>query len=169
MYLGACFATRQTKGNIRSKGTTMFIQSRIILSGAIILATVSATMSKDGGIPNLNIQKHCRADQAATDAFYRDKNVDSSSGPCILSEQHAREQLVRDWATFSALDKASCVHPAAYSPSYFEWIACIDTRVYVRQMRKEHPVATPVSKVCPMVKWQSNGEITSAVVCGSMR
>ena len=89
--------------------------------------------------PNLDIQKQCRKTQRATDEFTGTKNPDAFN-LCVKTEQSAREKLAeRFWATPSALDKTTCIHPADWSPSYFEWLGCLDTREYMRTQRKDRP------------------------------
>ena len=58
---------------------------------------------------------------------------------CVLSPNKAREKSLPSGGQLPQLDKTSCVHPAVWSPSYFEWLGCLDTRVYAREMRKDHP------------------------------
>jgi hypothetical protein len=139
----------------------MHIRSRIIIAGAIVLA--SAALSKDG-VPKIDLEKQCQKTQNATDALTGRKNPDAFD-LCVKNEQSAREKLVERWATIPASDKASCIHSTDWSPSYLEWLECIDTRVYVRTMRKEHPTAMPASKLSPTVNWQTNGSITNVVAC----
>jgi hypothetical protein len=135
-----------------------------LVARAIILMAASAALSKDDGLPKLDIQKQCQKTQKATDEFTGTKNPDAFN-LCVRTEQSAREKLAERWATTSALDKTSCVHPAGWSPSYFEWLACLDTRDYMRTLRKDHPEAMVVSKLCPIVYWQLDGSITSVVTC----
>ena len=116
----------------------MHIRSKIVVAGAIVLMAASAALAKDGGVPELDIQKQCQKTQIATDEFTGTKNP-GAFDLCVKTEQSAREKLAERWPTTSTLDKASCVHPAVWSPSYFEWLACLDTRDYVRTMRKDHP------------------------------
>ena len=111
--------------------SAMHIRSRIVVAGAIILMAASAALSKDGGLPKLDIQKQCQKTQKATDEFTGTKNPDAFN-LCVRTEQSAREKLAERWATTSALDKTSCVHPEDWSPSYFEWLGCLDTRDYMR-------------------------------------
>jgi hypothetical protein len=142
----------------------MSIRLRMIISVAVVLMAGSAASSKDGALPTLDIQNHCRANQGTTDAMFGNKNTNAFD-LCVNSEQGAHDTLVGRWATISAVDKTSCVHPAAYSPSYFEWLGCIDTRVYVQKMRTDHPVSLSDSGRCPIVKWQSTGSIATVVAC----
>jgi hypothetical protein len=142
----------------------MHIWSRIVVAGTIVLIVASAALAKDGGLPKLDIQKQCQKTQIATDELTGTKNP-GAFDLCVRTEQSAREKLAERWATISALDKASCVHPALWSPSYFEWLGCLDTRDYVRTMRKDHPESMAASKLCPIVNWQLDGSITSVVTC----
>jgi hypothetical protein len=144
--------------------TTMHIRSRIIISGAVVLLASSAALSRDDVLPKIDLQKQCQTTQNATDALTGTKNPNAFD-LCINSEQNAREKLIERWATIPAADKASCIHSTDWSPSYFEWLGCIDTRVYVRTMRAEHPTSMPASGLCPTVNWQPNGSITNVVAC----
>ena len=143
---------------------SLHIRSRIVVAGAIVLMAASAALSKDGGLPKLDIQKQCQKTQKATDEFTGTKNP-AAFDLCVRTEQSAREKLAERWATTSALDKISCVHPAVWSPSYFEWLGCLDTRDYVRAMRKDHPELMAASKLCPIVNWQIDGSVASVVTC----
>ena len=98
----------------------------------------SAALSKDGGLPEFDIQKQCQKTQRATDELTGTKNP-GALDLCLKSEQSAREKLAERWATTSALDKTSCIHPADWSPSYFEWLGCLDTRDTCERMRKGSP------------------------------
>ena len=142
----------------------MRIRLRIIISGAIVLMAASAALSKDGVLPQLDLQKQCRTTQKATDDLTGTKNPDAFD-LCIKSEESAREKIVGRWATIPPSDKIGCIHPADWSASYSEWLGCVDAREYVRTMRKEHPTSLPASKLCPTVSWQSDGAITNVVAC----
>ena len=148
---------------VLKKDTAMYTLSRIAISCAVILMTFSAALS-DGGLPQFDIQKQCQKTQRAADELIGTKNPGAFDS-CVRNEQSAREKLVERWATTSALDKTSCVHPTGYSPSYSEWLGCLDTRDLVRTMRKDHPESMAASELCPKVNWQKDGSITSVVAC----
>jgi hypothetical protein len=84
----------------------MYSRLRIIISGAIVLMATSAALSKDSGLPQLDLQKQCRANQNATDALTGTKNPNAFD-LCVKSEQSAREKLVARWTTIPPLDKTS--------------------------------------------------------------
>jgi hypothetical protein len=46
----------------------------MIISGAIILMAASAALSKDGGLPQFDIQKQCQKVQRAADELTGTKN-----------------------------------------------------------------------------------------------
>ena len=54
---------------------------------------------------------------------------------CLSSEQAAREQLTKQWATYSPTEKAQCVQPSVYLPSYIEWLTCLEME---EDLRKSH-------------------------------
>lgn len=142
----------------------MHIQSIIIVTGTIFLAAASAALAGDGNLSKIDIQAVCRTRQATVDAVFSNQNS-STFESCTSSEQDARNKLLERWGTIPAEDKISCVHPAAYSPSYLEWLGCIVTREYVRALRAERPVAAPPRGPCPTVEWKSDGTIVGVVSC----
>jgi len=146
----------------------MYIRSRVIISGIIVLTAASAALSKDGVLPKIDIQKQCQSTQKATDDLTGTKNPNAFD-VCVKGEQGARDKLIERWPTISAVDRASCIHPTDWAASYIEWLGCIDTKVYVRTLRTEHPDTTPASTLCPTVKWQSDGSIASVAACDVRR
>jgi hypothetical protein len=55
---------------------------------------------------------------------------------CVADERAAREQLLKNWATYPASAEAACVQPQEYLPSYIEWQTCIDMTQAVPELRK---------------------------------
>jgi hypothetical protein len=141
----------------------MYILSSFCISCAIVFTT-SAALSKDGGLPQLDIQKQCQKVQRAAEEMTGTK-IPGVLDSCVQNEQSAREKLVQRWGTTSASDKTSCVHPTGWSPSYSEWLGCLDTRDYTRTLRKDHAKSLAASQLCPTVNWQLDGSITSVVAC----
>jgi hypothetical protein len=158
----------------------MFIRSKIAISGAAIFAAACAAQAKGGGPPTIDIQSVCRATDKEIHAVFSDitRNV---YDVCMTDEQDARAQLVKTWATLAASDKARCVQPAGYLPSYVEWLTCLDMARDVRTMRKEQAVSPTVGisahaestqhggtsgiKECPIVQWRDDGSIASLRAC----
>jgi hypothetical protein len=51
--------------------------------------------------------------------------------------QKARDQIVKDRATYAAADKVQCMRTDVYLPSYVEWLTCLEMERDVRKMRQE--------------------------------
>jgi hypothetical protein len=83
---------------------------------------------------------------------------------CMSDETTARDQLEKDWASFPTSNKARCIQPKEYLPSYVEWITCLEMTRDVKAMRKGQPeIATTVDK-CPVVRFDEDGTIVSVVI-----
>jgi hypothetical protein len=52
------------------------------------------------------------------------------------SEQKARDQIIKDRATYSSADKALCMRTDVYLPSYVEWLTCLEMERDVRKMER---------------------------------
>ena len=141
----------------------MFTTSKIIMSVAIILAAVSAALARDGGLPKLNIESSCRASANAVSASTG--TTSDTLDSCVSDENDARKQLEKDWAMYQASDKARCIQPKEYTPSYIEWLTCLEMNRDVRVTRKGQPaISTSVDK-CPAVRFRQDGTIVSVNAC----
>jgi hypothetical protein len=142
----------------------MHIRSMIVISSAVALMAATAALSKDGVLPKIDLEKQCTKSQNVTDSLTGTKNPGSFDS-CIKNEQSARDKLIERWAAIPASDKATCIRPTEFSPSYSEWLGCLDTRDHTRTLREKSPSPMRTSELCPIVNWNSNGEITSVVAC----
>jgi hypothetical protein len=61
---------------------------------------------------------------------------------CLDSEQKARDQIVKDRATYSSAYKAQCMRTDVYLPSYVEWLTCLEMERDVRKMKGEDQFGT---------------------------
>ena len=68
---------------------------------------------------------------------------------CLSSEQAARNQIIKDWTTYSSTDKAYCVQPTVYLPSYVEWLTCLEMEKEVRSERSASPMTPSPSRASP--------------------
>ena len=141
----------------------MFTKSQIIILVATILAAVSTTLAKDGGLPKLNVENNCRASENAVAAATG--TTSDTLASCVSDENDARKQLEKAWATYPASDKARCIQPKEYTPSYVEWLTCLGMDQDVRALRKGQPaISTSVDK-CPVVRFRQDGTIVSVNAC----
>jgi hypothetical protein len=141
----------------------VFIQSKTIVSAALVLAAASTALAKDGGLPKLNTEYGCHASEKALATA---TGVDSDNfSSCMSDENDARKQLEKNWATYPASDKAACIQPKEYTPGYVEWLTCLEMDREVRALRKGQPdISSSVDK-CPAVRYRQDGTIVSVNAC----
>src|SRR5437762_8080392 len=156
----------------------MFTKSKNALSAAIILAAASPALARSSALPNIDLQVLCQASQS--DA------PENLFGSCLKDEQGAREQLLKSWSTVPAVDKARCLQPTTYMPSYVEWLTCVEMAGDVGKMRKEQSASSmsalgkPTSPSaghhslnyrtgsrasCPVVQFRQDGSIAGMNAC----
>ena len=51
--------------------------------------------------------------------------------------QKARDQIVKDLATYASADKKQCMRTDVYIPSYVEWLTCLEMERDVRKERRQ--------------------------------
>ena len=131
----------------------------------VIIAVTSAARAKNGGIPNLDIEFACHSSERAVSAIISVTSDIYKS--CLDDENEARNQLDKTWASFAASDKARCIQPREYLPSYVEWLTCLELTRDVKEMRKGRPAPTSSDiHECPVVRFLEDGTITSVdTVC----
>ena len=161
----------------------MFRSSLTTVAAAIIvLGAASASPANvrgGGGPPTVDVQKACRENIAALGTLLG-SDIEQTINVCLMDEQAARDQIVKDWATYPAIAKARCVQPNEYLPGYVEWQTCLEMTKDVVKMRQDrekngsasttigqsskHRVA-PATSDCPVVKYQENGDIEYVTNC----
>jgi hypothetical protein len=137
-----------------------------VAAAAIILSTASTAAAKDGGPPTIDIQKTCRENVNALGTLLGSE-IPQNMDVCLMDEQNARDQIVKDWATYPAIAKTRCVQPKEYLPGYVEWQSCLDLTRDVLKLRKESATSgsTTGSPECPVVKYTDDGSIDYVINC----
>ena len=102
---------------------------------AFVLGFHVITAAADGA-PTIDFQATCRASvRAVFDAV--GNTTAATLDICIKQEESARAEMDRDWTTYPAADKEQCVHPKQFSPSYVEWLTCLENRREARKLPKQ--------------------------------
>jgi DNA repair exonuclease SbcCD ATPase subunit len=98
----------------------------------IMPATLSA---RSDDVPTLDVRPVCRgiASQSGLEAGLQRTSFEQ----CVQSEQTVREQLKKEWSTFTTADKSHCVTLAKTGgeSSYTELITCLEMARDVRALR----------------------------------
>jgi hypothetical protein len=86
-----------------------------------------------GGVPTLKVEPSCRA--AGVEGMIVGRTVDS----CLNDEKAARDQLAKDWGSYSADDKNHCLSMVSTggSPSYVELLSCLEMSRDAKKIAQE--------------------------------
>ena len=141
----------------------MITKSKFFVGAIVMLMATSMALAQGGGLPNLDIEAACHASEKAVAAIITAENDMFSS--CMSDEKEARDQLDKNWATYPAVDKASCIQPKEYMPGYVEWLTCMEMDRDVKAMRKTQPGPTSSTDKCPVVRYLEDGTIVSVKAC----
>lgn len=89
-------------------------------------------------VPNLDVKSLCRGIASQSSDPMAQNYPEVSFGRCIQAEQEDRDQLVKEWPTFSSNDKQHCVAEATMGgeSSYTELITCLEMARDVRESRQ---------------------------------
>ena len=165
----------------------MLAKATATAAALIVLGSASTSLAKDGGgPPTIDIQKTCRENVNAL-GMSLGAEIGQDLMVCLMDEQSARDQLVKDWASFPAIAKQRCVQPKEYLPGYLEWQVCLELTRDVLKMRKENTSSTKesasstsgssarrrasgrrngaVTGECPVVKYTEDGSIDYIINC----
>ena len=135
-----------------------------VATAAIIVSVASGAAARDSGPPTIDIQKTCRENVNALRTILG-QEIGQDMGVCLMDEQDARDQIVKDWATYPAIAKERCVQPKEYLPGYVEWQSCLELTRDVLKLRKERGSATAGTTDCPVVKYTDDGSIDYVINC----
>jgi hypothetical protein len=152
----------------------MFSKTKIALSAAMVLSTafpasaapkhrrvynmVPAARSDD--IPTLDVNPVCRgiASQSELEVGLQQTNFEQ----CVQSEHATREQLKKEWSTFTTADKSHCVTLAKTGgeSSYTELITCMEMARDVRELHSQGNISSATPQQVP----PAPGDTSSAPV-----
>jgi hypothetical protein len=147
-----------------------------VAAAAIVLGAASTSLARDrgGGPPTVDIQKTCRENTAALNTALGGE-IGQDLNVCLMDEQAARDQIIKDWATYPAIAKARCVQPREYLPGYVEWQTCLEMTQQVLKLQKESASGTTSGSAgrragtgkgeCPVVKYTEGGSIDYITNC----
>jgi hypothetical protein len=124
-----------------------FYKNAQLFCAAIVVAMITSAVlsARSDDIPTLDVLPVCRgiASQGELEAGLQQTNFEQ----CLQSEQAVREQLKKEWPTFSAADKQHCVALAKTGgeSSNTELITCLEMARDVRTLRSEEAASSRTS------------------------
>src|SRR5256886_16427780 len=88
-------------------------------------------------VPTIDIKKTCQVAASVMVSLMGGTTTEQDINACLDSEQKARDQIIKDRATYSSADKVQCMRTGVYLPSYVEWLTCLEMERDVRKMQQE--------------------------------
>jgi hypothetical protein len=112
------------------------ILPKALAVGLQLLVPVAAN---NDNVPNLNVEQVCEGIAKQGGVTFHDPAVAQEKKNCLDSEQAIRDELVKQWSTFSPVDKTHCVNESVMGgeSSYTELLTCLEMARDVRAMRLE--------------------------------
>ena len=112
------------------------------LLAAIAAAFVTAAHAAE--VPTLNVGATCRP-------LGDDKAFPIDTKQCVRAEHEARDQLVREWASFPAADRTLCTQTASMGgmASYVALITCLEMKRAVTKLPGDRSLRTQPSSLPP--------------------
>ncbi len=118
------------------------ILPKVLALGAQLMIPVA------DGVPTLNVEQVCEGIAQQGGVTFHDPAIAQEKKNCLESEAAIREQLSKQWTSFSPADRSHCVNESVMGgdSSYTELLTCLEMARDVRAMRadQEKPAsATP--------------------------
>jgi len=126
-----------------------------VIVAVVLIGMVASDPARAQQVPTVNIAATCRAASIVTVSLLGSTGTDDFK-VCMDGENRAREQIIKDWSAYAASDRAGCIQPRVYLPSYIEWLTCMEMNKAVREARKTSgtPMTNPSAPVTlPRVDW----------------
>jgi hypothetical protein len=122
----------------------------IIASAAVVAAAISGFMgcladTAQAQVPTVDIRETCRAAAGVMVNLMGGSTAQNDVDICLESENKAQQQMIKDWSTFEPSDRAGCIQPQVYLPSYIEWLTCFEMNKVVRQARQQGQAMRPLT------------------------
>lgn len=111
---------------------------------ALALGTNLVMVAADR-VPKLDIEPSCKA------AGIEGMTLGRTTQSCLNDENTARDQLVKDWSTYSSDDKSHCLSMVSTggSPSYVELLSCLEMSRDAKKIAEGQPVTQPQPSTPP--------------------
>ena len=112
--------------------------SRLAIAAGMLVAVLGAfPHAAHAQVPTINIQETCKAAAGVMVNLMGGSTSQNDVQICLDTENKARDQLAKDWATFKPSDREGCIQANQYLPSYVEWLTCFEMNKVVREARQQ--------------------------------
>ena len=120
----------------------------MILPAALALGAQLMMPVVADGVPQLNVEQVCEGIAKQGGVTFHDPAIAQEKKNCLESELAIRDELVKQWSSFTAADKTSCANESKMGgeSSYTELLTCLEMARNVRAMRNEQQGAASGAK-----------------------
>jgi hypothetical protein len=109
-----------------------FAQSAVAAAVITAFLGLFAEVAQAQVVPSINVQETCRAAAGVMVILSVGGGAANDVQICVDAENKARDQIIKDWAIYTASDRSVCINPSGYLPSYVEWLTCFEMNKVVR-------------------------------------
>jgi hypothetical protein len=109
-------------------------------------------------VPTLNVEQVCEGIAQQGGVTFHDSQTGQEKKDCLESEKAIRDQLVKQWSSFSPADRVSCTNESRMGgdSSYTELLTCLEMARDVRSLEEEankpapkKPAMSPAAPAAP--------------------
>jgi len=104
-----------------------------------LLLGVTLLVSVVDSVPSLNVEQVCEGIAQQGGVSFRDPNIAVEKKNCVDSEHAIRDELTKQWSSFTSADKTACTNEATMGgdSSYTELLTCLEMARDVRTLHDE--------------------------------
>jgi hypothetical protein len=113
----------------------MMLPAALIIGASLSAPVVPVVDSA----PTLNVEQVCQGIAQQGGVSFHDADIAVEKKNCLDSENAIRDELAKQWSSFSPADKIACTNEARMGgdSSYTELLTCLEMARDVRTMRTE--------------------------------
>jgi hypothetical protein len=136
---------------------------RAFVATVLAALCLSGLSARSDDIPTLDVNPVCHgiASQGELEEGLQRTNFEQ----CVQSEQATREQLKKEWSTFTTADKSHCVSLAKTGgeSSYTELVTCMEMARDVRQLHSQGNISSEPRQQAPVLGDTSSAPAEQAI------
>jgi hypothetical protein len=108
----------------------------------LAVAAAFVTAAHAAEVPTLDVNRTCRP-------LGNDLDIQLDTERCLKTEREARDQLAKEWASFSGRDQSLCTQTASMGglPSYVQLLTCLEMKRDVAKLPADHSLMTRPSSL----------------------
>jgi hypothetical protein len=110
----------------------MILPTVLALGGQLMMPVADS-------VPTLNVEQVCEGIAQQGGVTFHDPQIGQEKKDCLDSEKQIRDELVKQWSSFSAADRSACTSESVMGgdSSYTELLTCLEMARDVRNLHDE--------------------------------